>query len=315
MTTALPHPRRFRFGAEMMGPFDGMSWADSARRLEALGFSTLVVPDHFHEGLGPITAMATAAMATTTLRVAPMVLNTDLRHPAVLARELASIDVLSEGRLEVGVGAGYNPLDYRRSGIAMDPPSVRVDRLIEHVAVLKSLWSDGPTTFDGEHYWIDDLDGTPKPFTPGGPKILVAGGGRRMLRFASEQADIVGVNVHLPAAPDAASSRDALPPAIDAKFEQLRSDAGERFDTLEFSAWLAVCKVTDDVPAFAERLAPRFGAPADEVLESPLVLVGSIDEMAERLDQRRERWGYSYFVVQQPAIDEVGPLVARLADH
>ena len=117
----------------MMGPFAGMSWADSARKLESLGYSTLVVPDHFHQGLGPLTAMATAATATSTLKVSSMVMNTDLRHPAVLARELASIDILSEGRLEVGLGAGYNPLDYRRSGIAMDPPSVRVDRLIEHV--------------------------------------------------------------------------------------------------------------------------------------------------------------------------------------
>ena len=135
--------RRFRFGAEMMGPFTGMSWTDSARKLESLGYSTLVVPDHFHQGLGPLTAMATAATATATLKVSSMVMNTDLRHPAVLARELASIDIVSEGRLEVGLGAGYNPLDYRRSGIVMDPPSVRVDRLIEHVAVLKALWSDG----------------------------------------------------------------------------------------------------------------------------------------------------------------------------
>ena len=312
MTAVTAPARRFRFGAEMMGPFEGLSWADSARRLEALGFSTLVVPDHVHEGLGPITAMATAAVATTTLKVAPMVFNTDLRHPAVLARELASIDVLSSGRLEVGVGAGYNPLDYSRSGVTMDPPSVRVDRLIEHVMVLKALWSPGPATFHGVHYRIDDLDGTPKPFTPGGPPILVAGGGRRMLRFGAQHADIIGVNVALPSAPDEASARDGLPTAIDRKFQQIREDAGERFDTLEFNAWLTVCKVTDDVAAFGERLAPRFGAPADEVLASPLVLVGSLDEMAERLEERRERWGYSYFVVQQPSIDEIAPLVARL---
>lgn len=313
MTAMAAHARRFRFGAEMMGPFPGMSWPDSARHLEALGFSTLVVPDHFHEGLGPITAMATAAAATTTLKVASMVFDTDFRHPAVLARELASIDLLSQGRLEVGVGAGYNPLDYRRSGLAMDPPGVRVERLIEHVTVLKSLWGQAPTNFDGMHYRIDDLDGTPKPFTPGGPPILVAGGGTRMLRFAAQHADIVGVNVALPSAPDEASSRDALPSAIDAKFERLRRDAGDRFDGLEFNAWLAVCKVTGDAAAFGQSLAPRFGARADEVLASPLVLVGTIDEMADRLEHRRERWGYSYFVVQQPSIDEIAPLVARLS--
>jgi probable F420-dependent oxidoreductase len=305
-------PRSFRFGVEMMGPFDGMSWADSARRLESLGYSTLFLPDHFHEGLGPITAMATAAAATTTLKVAPMVLNTDLRHPAVLARELASIDIVSQGRLEVGLGAGYNPLDYQRSGIAMDRPGIRVDRLIEHAQVLKALWSDQPTTFEGVHYQIGDLDGTPKPFTRGGPPLLIAGGGRRMLRFAAQHADIVGVNVHLPAAPDEASARDALPASIDEKFEWIRADAGDRFDDLEFNAWLAACRVTDDLSSFGERLSAGFGAPASEVLESPLVLAGSISEIIDQLERRRQRWGYSYFVVPQPATDDFAPIVEMM---
>lgn len=217
-----------------------------ARRLESLGYSTLFVPDHFHEGFGPIAALTTAAAATTTLKVAPLVLNTDLRHPAVLARELASIDVLSMGRLEVGLGAGYNPLDYQRSGIAMDPPGVRVDRLIEHATVLRELWSQAPTAFEGVHYRIDDLDGTPKPYTAGGPPLLIAGGGKRMLPFAAQHADIVGVNVALAAAPDEASARDALPASIDEKFRRMRTDAGERFDDLEFNAWLTVCRVTDE---------------------------------------------------------------------
>jgi probable F420-dependent oxidoreductase len=304
--------RPFRFGAEMMGPFPGMSWPDSARRLESLGYSTLVVPDHFHEGLGPIAAMTAAALATTTLRVAPMVMNTDLRHPAVLARELASIDILSQGRLEVGLGAGYNPLDYRRSGIVMDQPGVRVDRLIEQVTVLKALWSDGSTTFKGRHYSINDLEGTPKPFTAGGPPILIAGGGRRMLRFAAQHADIIGVNVSLPGAPNEASARDALPTSIDRKFDQLRVEAGDRFDHVEISAWLSVCQITDDFAALGERLSARFGAPVSEVLDSPFVLVGRADEIAGRLEQRRRRWGYSYFVVQQPSIDDLAPIVASL---
>jgi probable F420-dependent oxidoreductase len=296
----------------MMEPFGGMSWADSARRLESLGYSTLFVPDHFHEGLGPITAMATAAAATTTLKVAPMVLNTDLRHPAVLARELASIDIVSEGRLEVGLGAGYNPLDYQRSGIDMDRPGVRVDRLIEHAQVLKALWSDQPTTFEGTHYRIDDLDGSPKPFRPGGPPLLIAGGGRRMLRFAAQHADIVGVNVHLPSAPDETSARDALPASIDEKFEWIRADAGERFGQLEFNAWLAACRVTNDLSSFGERLSGSFGAPAADVLESPLVLAGTIDQIVDQLERRRQRWGYSYFVVPQRATDDFAPVVARV---
>lgn len=297
----------------MMGPFTGTSWADSARRLESLGYSTLVVPDHFHQGLGPITAMATAAMATTTLKVSSMVMNTDLRHPAVLARELASIDILSAGRLEVGLGAGYNPLDYRCSGITMDLPNVRVDRLIEHVTVLKALWSEGSTTFNGEHYVIDDLDGSPKPFTAGGPPLLIAGGGKRMLHFAARHADIIGVNVALASAPTDASARDGLPASIDRKFDQIRADAEDRFDDLEFNAWLSVCRVTDDAQAVGERLSGRFGASAEAVLQSPFILAGTREEIVDRLEERRARWGYSYFVVQAPCIDEFAPIVASLS--
>src|SRR6201996_8270907 len=195
---ASPSPHPFRFGVEMMEPFEGMTWAESARELEALGYSTLFAPDHFDEGLGPIAAMAAAAAATTELTVATAVFAVDFRHPAVLARELASIDVLSEGRLEVGLGAGYNVDDYRTSGIAMDPPKVRVDRLIEYVAVLRGLFAEGPFSFEGEHFQIDALDGTPHPFTPGGPPFFVAAGGAGTLGSAARQADIVGVNPSLP---------------------------------------------------------------------------------------------------------------------
>ena len=303
----------FRFGAEMMAPFPGMSWADSALRLESLGYSTLFVPDHFHEGLGPITAMAVAAAATTTLKVAPLVFDIDFRHPAVLARELASIDLISEGRLEVGLGAGYNPLDYSRSGIRMDSPKVRVDRLIEHASVLRSLWGTEPVTFVGDHYRINELDGTPKPFTAGGPPLLIAGGGKRMLRFAARHAEIVGVNVSLPSAPNEASARDGLPESIDRKFAQLRLDAGDRFDTLEFNAWLSVASVTNDALALARKLSGRFGAPAEDILSSPFILAGTHDQIVERLHARRERWGYSYFVIQGPGIDEFAPIVQELS--
>jgi probable F420-dependent oxidoreductase len=305
------HPRRFRFGVEMQGPFDGMSWADSAREVEAMGYSTLFVPDHFHQGLGPITAMATAAAATTSLVVAPLVLACDFRHPAVLARELASIDVLSGGRLEVGLGAGYNELDYSRSGIPMDPPGVRVDRLIEHTLVLQQLFAEGTTNHVGEHYRISELDGTPKPHTPGGPPIIVAGGGARLLRFAGAHADIVGVNPST-RGKGRPTAQDALPEAIDAKIALLRDAAGERFATLELNAWLSVAEVGDDTSALVEQLVQRFDAPAADVLASPIVLVGSAASISERLHERRERWGYSYSVVQGPKARAFAPIVREL---
>lgn len=308
------HPRTFRFGVEMPRPFPGMTWADSARRLEDLGYSTLLVPDHLHSELGPITAMATAAAATTTLRVAPMVLACDFRNPAVLAKELASIDLLSEGRLEVGLGAGYNPLDYSRSGIAYDAPGVRVDRLIEHTHVLRRLFGDDPVDFEGEHYRISELDGLPKPNRAGGPPILLAGGGRRLLTFAAQHADIVGVNPSLPSKPSAETARDALPDRIDAKFDVIRDAAGERFDSLEFNAWISVAAIGNEstTAGVREALSARFGVPADEVLQSPVVLVGDEDAIVDELQRRRDRWGYSYTVLQFEQAEPFAPIVAHL---
>src|SRR5436190_6059824 len=154
----MPHERRFRFAVELEHALPDRSWADSVREVEDLGYSTLFVPDHFDEGFGPIAAMATAAAVTTALNVGPLVLDCDFRHPAVLARELATIDQLSGGRLEVGLGAGWKRLDYERSGIAMEPPNVRVERMMEHARILKGLFSDGPFSFAGAHYTISDLD-------------------------------------------------------------------------------------------------------------------------------------------------------------
>lgn len=306
--------RRFQFGVEMMSPFEGMTWAESARELEVLGYSTLFAPDHLDEGYGPITAMASAVMATRTLRVATAVFAADFRHPALLARELASIDQLSGGRLEVGIGAGYQVNDYRCSGVAMDTPKVRVDRMIEHVAVLRGLFGDGPFSFVGEHYQIQSLRCTPSPYRPGGPPILIAGGGRRVLTFAAANADIVGVNSLLPTSLSrAASARDMLPGIIDKKLDWIKEAAGERFDQLTIHAWIRRANVTDRAHDLVQPLTQTFGAKADQVLASPVILIGTVDEIVERLWERRERWGFSYFTIQQPSAHEFAPVVARLA--
>ena len=273
------------------------------------------MPDHFHAAYGPITAMATAMMATTTLKVAPLVFACDFRHPAVLARELASIDVLSGGRLEIGVGAGYNPLDYSRSGIAMDPPGVRVDRLIEHVAVLRGLFEGGSFQFNGNHYTITDLDGTPKPLRPQGPPLIIAGGGRRLLTFAAQVADIIGVNPSIPEGNPAGAARDALPDRIDEKFELIRQAAGDRFDQLEFNAWISVGQVLADELDIAPLLERRFAAPSQTVLQSPVVLAGSVGQIVDRLYQRRERWGYSYTTVQGSVAHDFAAVIAALDQH
>jgi probable F420-dependent oxidoreductase len=310
----MSNPRPFRFGADLQAALPDRSFADSARELEDLGFSTVFVPDHFDEGLGPITAMATAAAATTTLNVGTLVLDCDFRHPAVLARELASIDALSEGRLEVGLGAGWKRLDYDRSGIAMDSPKVRVDRMIEHATVLKGLFADGPFSFAGSHYTITDLDGTPATHRPGGPPILIAGGAKRVLRFAGRVADIVGVNASIHSGEiDTAAAQDSLAARFDEKVGWVRDGAGDRFDGIEINAWIAIGSVTEDGTATAEALAPMYDTDAASVLSSPLTLIGSVDQISEMLHERRKQWGYSYIVLPGAQAQEFAPVVAALS--
>ncbi len=310
----MPHARRFRFGAQLHQPLPGLTWAESARRVEELGYSTLFVPDHFGEQLAPITAMATAAAFTERLSVGSLVFDNDYRHPVVLAKEMASIDSVFPGRVEVGIGAGWMASDYRESGIDMDAPGVRVDRLIEAVEIIRGLWSGAPVDHHGAHYDITGLVGHPAPPTAGGPPLIIAGGSPRMLRFAGANADIVGVNPSIHSGEiDADAARDGMADRMYRKVEWVKEGAGDRFDDLEINAWLAMAEVTDTARETAELLAPAFGTDAEGLLESPMVLLGTVDEIVERLEARRQRWGYSYIVVPQSAAVAFAPVVARLA--
>lgn len=310
----IPQPHLFRFGVEIQAPFAGRTWAETAREVEDLGYSTLFVPDHFHQGWGPVAAMTAAALATTTLRVAPLVLACDFRNPAVLARELATIDLLSSGRLEVGLGAGYNPRDYAAAGVPMDSPGVRVDRLAEHAEVLRALFAGGKVTYAGEHYRLTDVELVPAPFTPGGPPLLMAGGGPRLLRAAARLADIIGVNpTTSPPRDGSPRGRDALPEGIDAKVALVREAAGERFATIELNTWVSVAAVTDDPEAAAAGAGRRLGLSAAEALTTPLVLAGSESEIVDTLEHRRARWGCSYITLPADAMRPLAPVVARLA--
>jgi probable F420-dependent oxidoreductase len=312
----MAHDRRFRFALDLHRPFDGMSWVETARKVEQLGYSTLFVPDHFDEGLGPIAAIAAAAATTTTLTVGVLVMDCDYRHPAVVARELATIDQISDGRLEVGLGAGWKRWDYDASGIPMDPPKVRVDRMIEHTTVIKGLFGPGPFSFAGEHYTITDLDGTPKPVRPEGPRFLIGGGAPRVLRFAGATADIVGVNASIHSGEiDVEAAQDGAADRIDDKVRWVQEGAGERFAGLELNAWLAVAEVTDDRAGLAELLAAGFGVTADRALASPLTLVGNPTQITDTLHERRERWGYSYHVIPGDKAEDFAPIVGALTGN
>jgi probable F420-dependent oxidoreductase len=311
----MAHPRRFRFGVQLATAPSADSWREHARRAEDLGFSTLFMPDHFGDQLAPVPALMAAADATTSLRVGALVFDNDYKHPVVLAKEMATMDVLSEGRVELGLGAGWMRSDYEQSGIRQDRPSVRIARLEEGLSIIRGLWAEGPFSFAGEHYTITGLDGLPKPTRRPGPPILLGGGGPKVLAVAGRHADIVGINPSIPSGevgPEAA--RDTAADRVDQKVAWLREGAGDRFDDLELNALVYVTTITDDPGPVREMVAGFFGVSPDLVGQSPYVWIGSTAEVADQLRAARDRWGFSYFVVQgAEAMEAVAPIVAELA--
>ena len=308
------HDRRFRFAVQLSNAASGSEWAEQARRVEALGYSTLYLPDHFGDQLGPIPAMAAAAAVTTELRIGALVLGNDYRHPVVLAKELATVDVLSEGRLEIGLGAGWMTTDYDEAGMALDSPGTRIARLRESIAVVKGLFRDEPLDFGGDHYRVTGLNGTPKPVQRPSPPWVIGGGGRKMLALAAEEADIVGVNPSLHSgAADAEAAADATAAATDRKLGWLKELAGDRFDDIELNCLCLVTAVTDDRDGFAQLMAGGFGVDPDDALEIPHALVGTVDQICDTLQARRDRWGFSYIVVQGDSYEALAPVVERLA--
>lgn len=308
----MPHP--FRFGLQLSAPAPGLSWGDTARRLEDTGWSTLVMPDHFEDQLAVAPALAVAAEATSTLRLGALVFGNDYRHPVVLAKEMATLDVLSEGRMELGLGAGWMRTDYEMAGMTYDRPGVRIDRMLESLKIIRGLFGDGPVDFQGEHYNITAMEGFPKP-VQSPPPLLIGGGGKRVLGIAGREADIVGVTANLKAGeigPDALA--DTTVEKFDEKLRWVREAAGDRFDDIELQVLVMSTQLTDDRVAAVEGIAALFGVTPDAAAAMPMLLIGSAGEIAETLIERRERWGFSYIVVQDAAsIDALAPVIAQLA--
>lgn len=305
---------RFRFGVQMSTAADRTAWVESARRVEDLGYSTLTMPDHFGDQLAPLPALMAAAEATTTLRVGAVVFDNDYRHPVVLAKELATMDLLSGGRVEIGLGAGWMITDYEQSGIAYDSAKVRIDRFVEGLSIVKQSMSDGAFSFSGEHYRISDYDGLPKPVQRPHPPILIGGGGRRMLRIAACEADIVGINATLSAGvvgPDAVASMTAQ--AVDDKVAIARAAAGPRWDSIELNVRAFLVNVTNDRAGALEGIAATVGLTPGDVAATPFALVGDPAAIVDDLLARRERWGFSYVIVGPGDIDAFAPVVAELA--
>ncbi len=300
----------FHFLADARAIVDGRELAARARRAEAIGYHALVIPDHLIPQLAPVPAMAWIASATERLRIAAFVFNNDLRHPAVLAQDLASIDVLSGGRLDVAIGAGWNRPEYEAVGIPFDPTSVRQARLAEAVAVLRGAFGPEPFSFAGEHYTITGLDGQPKPVQQPHPPFLIGGGGRRTLELAAREAQIVGLAPRI--LKSGLSDPHSLTVAGNAeKIEWVRAAAGDRFDELELSVYPSSVAVSVTDHALAEaRDAAAFLAgrtevdvTPEEVLEAPHIFIGSAAQLEAKFVRLREQLGINSYMV-----GEMGPL-------
>lgn len=319
--------RPFRFAVQSFSASSVKEWRERARACEDLGYSALHLADHII-GPGPalerthhpvqelaaVPAMAVAAEATQRLRVGCRVFCIDYRHPAMLAKEAATLDLLSEGRLELGLGAGWMAAEYEALGLDFDPPSVRIDRLEETLQVLRAHMGEGQITFAGKHMAVHEFEGVPKPVQKPHPPFMIGGGGRKVLSLAGREADIVSLNFNNRAGvlgPDGvklSTSQETV-----RKVEWVREAAGARFDSLELEIGAYFTFVGDQAEGIAEAMAGSFGFSKEEMLDHPHGLFGSVDAVCEQLQRRREELGVSYVTVGDNVLEAFAPVVGRLS--
>ena len=295
----MPHP--FRFGVQIHSlPID--SWRDDVRQLEAMGFDSVFVPDHFGDQWDPTTSLAAIAGATEKLNVGSLVYDVDYRHPVVFAKAAATLQVMSAGRHIFGIGAGWMETDYVEAGMPYDRPGIRISRLEEALKIITSMWENEKTTFDGEYYstkeiaQATDLQGQPRP------PILIGGGGPRVLRLAGRYADIVGINPKLVEGKVTKDTPgDSAPERILEKIGWVREGAeaaGRNPDDIEFNSLSFVTAIMDDPSGLRAGIAANSGMSVEQVADCPLFLTGSAQEIRERLEKRREETGISFLVIQ-----------------
>ncbi len=313
MNTDSPGDRPLRFGVQLKTADSAAEWFDEVRRAEDAGYDVLTMSDHVPGQLAPLIALTAAASVSSRIRLGTWVLCNDFRHPAILAKEVATLDMLSHGRLELGIGAGWMTEDYEQAGIPLDRPGLRIERLAETVHLLRGLWGPAPFSFEGEHYTVRELDGAPKPIQDPLP-IQIGGGGRRMLTLAAQQADIVGLGMQLSSGtigPDAGQSLTAE--ATDQKLTWIREGAGSRWSRLALNARVTMVSVANNATTAAEDLGRPLALSADQVLASPHAFAGDLERIKDHILACRERFGVSYFTVSQKALTPLAPLVSRLA--
>lgn len=310
--------RRFRFGAALRSLDSRRAWVEQARKVEDLGYDVLLAPDHVAPGiLPPFLPLLLAAEATTRLRVGTFVLNNDFHHPVLLAREAATLDLLSEGRLELGMGAGHMRSEYEEIGIPFGSGHERVERLEESVEIVTRLWAGEEVTFEGRHHRVRGHTLSPPPLQQPHPTLLIGGNGRRILSLAATRADIVGLS-GLSADPDAGRVRvDGFTvEGCRQRIDWVRDAAPERFEQLELNALVQRTEVTPARRETAQRIADEWtgaGLQPEDILASPYILIGDEEQLVDKLTRLRDELGLSYFTVFGPALEAFSPVVARLA--
>lgn len=314
------HP--FRFGVineQMKAP---TAWFDHVRCIEALGYATLLlrdhfVPDFFGDQYAPLVALMAAASVTTTLRLGTMVIDNDYHHPVMLAKEAATLDCLSGGRFELGIGAGWLRTEYEQAGLPFDRAGVRIDRLAESIRVMKGIWAETPVTFAGQHYQVTGINGVPKPLQRPHPPLLIGGGKERMLKLAGREANIVGILTSDVSSGTLISDiRERMAAAVHQKVGWIRQGAGARFDQIELSL-IPTIIFTDDRRTYIADLIRQQGwdVTVADVLLMPSMLIGSVEEMVLDLQTRRESYGFSYYVVADAQMEAFAPVVERLREQ
>jgi probable F420-dependent oxidoreductase len=302
-----------RFAPRSPLPRERAAWADKARRLEDEGYATVFLVDHFHSTYAPLVALMAAADATTTLRIGTMVLAVDFRNPVVLAKDAATLDFLSDGRLEIGLGAGWDATDYRTAGIPFDPPSVRIGRLEELAMLLPRLLAGQSVSFHGQHFTVEVPAGAALAHQRAHPPILIGGGGRRVLSIAARYADVVGVNFTIRGgALSPTSLQSTTAAATRQRIDWVREAAGPRFNELELNVTPLALVVGDKVSA-ADQFSRRFGLSPEHVCDSPFFLGGPVEQIVDDLEARRAEFGFSYVVFTGGHEDQLAHVVKRLA--
>jgi probable F420-dependent oxidoreductase len=304
------HP--FRFAVQQGSARSGEAWATTARRAESIGYDMLVMPDHLGQQLSPFAALAAAAAATTHLRIGAFVFANDYRHPLILAREAATLDFLSGGRFEMGLGAGWMTTDYRQLGMTYEPAPRRIDRLEEAIPLIKRLLAGETVTHNGTHYQLDRASTGVPPVQKPRPPLAIGGGGPRMLRLAVREAEIVGLVPGFDAH-GRPHFRQATETATAEKVALIREAAGDRFDRLELNLWLGDAALVGSGNSLLDSVAAAARWAPTAVYGSPYVLYGTLASVREKLLRRREALGISYYTVPSHAMESMAPLVGALA--